>query len=137
MGLILLPNVVVEVTRSRYQKNTGITALPQINLTGISGNLSPMTMSDYTMLSQAPEPAMRSNYLLLVPTRTDIITGDAITKIFELDGVTPWAGAGPQEPGQIGYGNVLWWVRFYAESAPRLLPYRSIYLERVQVGGPA
>lgn len=137
MGLILLPNAVVEVSRSRYIKNNANTGLPQPNLTGVRGNLSPMTMSDYTLLSQAPEPAMRANYLLLVPSGTDIITGDCVTNIFELDGVTQWAGAGPMTPGQVGYGNVIWWVRYYSESAPGFLKYRSVYLERVQVGGPA
>lgn len=134
---VLLSNVVVEVSRSRYIKNASQTGLPQPNLFGVKGNLSPMTMSDYTLLSQAPEPAMRSNYLLIVPTGTDIITGDCITKIFKLDGVTPWVGAGPLEPGQVGYGNIVWWVRFYAESAPGFLSYRNVYLERLQVGGPA
>lgn len=134
---VLLPNVVVEVSRSRYLKNAGYTSLPQPNVTGIRGNLSPMTMSDYTLLSQAPEPAMRSNFLLICPSGTDIITGDCITKIFKPDGMTPWVGAGPLEPGQLGYGNIVWWVRFYVESAPGFLAYRNVYLERTQVGGPA
>lgn len=136
-GLLLLPNVLVDVSRSRYNSNSGQTGLPQPTLSAITGNISPMTMADYATLSSAPEPALRANYFLMVPTGTDIITGDAITKITLLDGVTPWSGAGPLTPGQIGYGGVVWWVRFYQESSPGFLAYRCVYLERMQATGPA
>ena len=77
--MILLPNVVVEVNRSRYLKNSGQTSKPQPYLSGVMGNLAPMTSTDYMLLSTAPEPALRSNYVLSVDTGTDIITGDVIS----------------------------------------------------------
>lgn len=136
-GIILLPNVLVDVSRSRYMQNTGQTGLPQPNMTSVMGNISSMTMADYALLANAPEPAMRSNYFLIVPSGTDITTGDAITRIMLMDGVTPWNGAGPLAQGQVGYGGTVWWVRFYQESSPGFLAYRALYLERLQTTGPA
>lgn len=132
-----MPNVRVDVARSRYNATSKTTGAPtNPNLTGVLGNMNPMLATDYAMLSTAPEPALRSNWFLMVESGTDIVAGDVVTNITLLDGVTPWAGSGIIA-GQPGALNVVWWVRYWQESAPGILAYRSIYLERTQVGGPS
>lgn len=134
---ILMPNVICDIARSRYNITIGQTSAPTaVNLTGVMGNISPMLATDYQTLTSAPQPALQTTHLLIVGPGTDIIAGDVVTKMTLLDGVTPWTGFGPL-PGQLGYGGVVWWVRFHQESAPGLLSYRSVYLERVTVSGPA
>ncbi|MGZ6281720.1 MAG: hypothetical protein ACXWQ5_00235 [Ktedonobacterales bacterium] len=133
---ILLPNVLMDISRARYNKNTGVTGSPQPSMYAVPGNLSSMMTSDYAALAGAPEPALRASYIILVETGTDIVDGDFISMIYQVDGKTPWPGFGPPL-GAPGYGGISWWVRFHREESPMILPYRALYVERIVTQGPS
>ena len=133
---ILMPNVFFDVSRARYSKNTGVTSKPQPNLYRVSGNLSSMMASDYVALAGAPEPALKASYIILVSSGTDIVDGDFISMIYQRDGKTKWPGFGPGV-GEPGYGGVSWWVRFHREESPMIMPYRSLFVERLITSGPS
>lgn len=133
---ILIPNVIIDVSRSRYSKNTGISGKPQPNIYKVRGNLSSMMASDYIALAGAPEPALKASYIILVDSGTDIVDGDLISMIYNLDAKTKWNGFGPGI-GEPGYGGTTWWVRYHREDSPALMPYRSLFVERVVTAGPS
>lgn len=135
---IILPNCYVSASRARYNANLKQTGKPQPNINRVRGSISPMIGTDYMMLTGAPEPALKVDHMIIVSADTDIVTGDIITEILDLDGVTPWIGAGPiSDPSSPYYKNVVWHVRHHRVQAPRILPYRILFVEQVIIGGTA
>ena len=121
---VLLPNVLITTARSSYSAGTGTTA-PVTHVTNLLCHLAPVRASQLTTL---PQDALSSQYVLTIPSGTDIVIGDTITSIVLNDGVSPWPGFSVA---------ATYIVRFTQEQAPFTLDYRAVFVEMVLTGGRA
>ena len=126
--MVLLQNVLINTSRSARNGSTGVTAAPTAYLSSIGAHAQPVGTAAYIKYGTA---ILGSEYEVSVDTGVDIATGDIITSITQLDGVTPW-------PGNLSPGaNVTWRVKHATEAAALLLPHRSVFIERTVKGGKA
>lgn len=124
----ILPNAIITISHSTYSPSTHVTSAASPSQTGIVVHIMPFVASAYKIL---PAAAMESNYAANADSGTNVVEGDIITSITELDGTTPWPGLGiavnTNETFRVTYTN---------ESTIGPLQHRTIFIKRERGGGP-
>ena len=127
-------NCYTDWNRDFYNPTLRTTGPPQPHQSNIITHAAIIPTAYYHEL---PASARKASYVFQVPSGTDIVTGDYLSAVRRTDTGAPWPDDYPDSPTEPGYGNVVWIVRYHQESTPGPAGYRSLYLEKIQLGGPA
>lgn len=134
--MLAMPNVLSDWSRAPVDPTTAaVTTLPnQPTLTNVPAHAA---IIPSTAFHELPSSARKTTYVFNVDAGTDIVTGDVLVAAYDVLTNAPWPHDYPDFPGAPGLENTIWVVRFHLESTPGLASYRALYVEKVQLGGPA
>lgn len=128
----LLANVLISTTRADFSapnKRTG--AAPTTVLTSVPASISEESLQAFQRYQVPPEGGMEEEVEFFLDSGTNIAFGDVITSVVLLtDGTTLW-------PGIMPTANFVLGVVYVRETAPALLPERSVRAKRTVLKGQA
>lgn len=128
------PNVLSSWARGVPDPATGATLPSAPTLIAVPAHADIIPSQSFHEL---PSSARKSSYIFLVDPGLDIVTGDQMLGATDIITGADWPNDYPDEPGFPGFGGTIWIVRFHHESAAGPGAYRALYLEKVQISGPA
>lgn len=128
-----LRNVLTTWARDAYNAATTVVGPPQVTLSNVPAHAA---IIPSTAFHELPASARKVSYVFNVDPGTDIVTGDYLLASVTITGNVAWPLDYPADPSNPGYGNTLWLVRYHQESSPGANAYRSLYVEKIILGGP-
>lgn len=131
---IAMPNVITDWARAPVDPVTGATLPNQPTITNMPAHAA---IIPSTAFHELPSSARKVSYVFNLDPGTDVVTGDVLLAAYDVLTGSPWPHDYPDVTGMAGAENTIWIVRYHQESTPGFTAYRAVYVEKVQLGGPA